>query len=274
MMGTETQLYHLPGFHEPFSSVSHLLGAGVFLILGCLLLLRGRSNPGGQIYLGIYVFSLVLLMTIRGSYHMSARGGATHKVIERLDHAAIFLLIAGTATPVHGILFHGCLRWGPLVFIWTAALTGITLKTIFFEYLPEWLGLTLYLMLGWFGLFAVIALGRRHGFTFVKPLLIGGIAYSIGGVIEYSQWFYFVPGVIHSHELFHIAVLMGAFWHWLFIWQFAAGGRFVQEPPAVRGDYDDDYGDRDAPRSGAPGGPAAPSPDTYREGDPGGFKPI
>ena len=57
---------------------------------------------------------------------------------------------------MYGILFHGWLRRGPLVLIWTAAIVGITLKTIFFEHLPEWLGLTFYLAMGWFGLFAVI----------------------------------------------------------------------------------------------------------------------
>ena len=71
-------------------------------------------------------------------------------------------------------------------------------------------------------------LARRYGIQFIKPLLYGGIAYSIGAVIEYNQWLVIVPGIILSHEVFHIAVLMGAFWHWLFIWQFAPGEAFVQ----------------------------------------------
>jgi len=223
----EPELYHLIGFYEPFSAMSHLLGALVFLVLGCLLMLRGRKNPAGLIYLGIYSFSVVLLLSLSGVYHMMVRGGAAHQVLERLDHSAIFVLIAGSFTPVHGILFHGWKRWGPLSLIWTAAITGITLKTVFFRDVAEWLGLSLYLAMGWVGVFGGVALGRRFGFNFIKPLLLGGIAYSIGGLIDFLQFLVVIPGVIHPHELFHVAVLMGIFWHWLFTWQFAAS------PPTV-----------------------------------------
>jgi channel protein (hemolysin III family) len=91
--------------------------------------------------------------------------------------------------------------------------------------------LTLYLAMGWMGIFAGVLLGRRHGFSFIKPLLIGGIAYSIGGLLEFLQWMMMIPGVVHAHELFHVAVLMGVFWHWLFIWQFA--GWAIDEPTSV-----------------------------------------
>jgi channel protein (hemolysin III family) len=228
VLETEPALHHLPGFHEPFSAMSHLLGAGIFLILGCLLLLRGRRNPSGLIYLGIYAVSVVLLLSMSGVYHVMVRGGAAHRVLERLDHGAIFVLIAGTYTPALGILFRGWLRWGPLVVIWAAAVAGVTLKTVFLDDLAPWLGLTIYLAMGWFGIFSGVLLARRYGFNFVKPLLWGGLAYSVGGVIDLLQWWIVIPGVIHPHELFHVAVLMGAFWHWLFVWQFARGEQSVQ----------------------------------------------
>jgi channel protein (hemolysin III family) len=159
---------------------------------------------------------------------MMVRGGTASRVLERLDHGAIFILIAGTFTPALGILFHGWRRWGPLAAIWIAAITGVTLKTIFFDDLAEWVGLTFYLTMGWFGLGSGIQLGRRYGFNFIKPLLLGGVAYSVGALIEFLRVMVIVPGVIHPHELFHMAVLMGAFWHWLFIWQFAAGEQSVE----------------------------------------------
>src|SRR5205807_10545243 len=90
VLEAEPVLYHLPGFHEPFSAMSHLVGAGVFLVLGCALLLRGRRNPDGLIYLAIYSVSVVLLLSLSGVYHMMIRGGAAHQVMERLDHSAIF----------------------------------------------------------------------------------------------------------------------------------------------------------------------------------------
>jgi hemolysin III len=223
MMESNAQLYHLPGLHEPFSALSHLAGAAVFLVLGSLLLWRGRRNHAGLAYLAVYAASVVLLMTLSGMYHMPVRGSAAHQLIGRLDHGAIFVLIAGSFTPVHGILLRGWLRWGPLTAIWTAAAAGIALKTVFYDELPEWIGLTFYLTMGWFGLFSGVVIGFRYGVHFVKPLILGGILYTIGAVVDFHQGMIFVPGVIHPHEFLHMMVLMGAFSHWLFIWQFAKG---------------------------------------------------
>src|SRR5262249_24159331 len=98
-----SELYHLPGFHEPFSAISHLLGAVVFFLLGLLLLQRGRGNRTRLIYLSVFVASYVFLFSMSGVYHMMVRGGTAHRVMERLDHGAIFVLIAGTFTPAHGL---------------------------------------------------------------------------------------------------------------------------------------------------------------------------
>lgn len=226
-MESQAQLYRLPGLHEPFSAVSHLLGAAAFLVLGALLLRRGRGNPAGVAYLGVYVGSVILLLTLSGMYHMPVRGSSTHQFIGRLDHGAIFVLIAGSFTPVHGILLKGWLRWGPLIVIWSAALAGITLKTVFYDDLPEWIGLTFYLTMGWFGLFTGTVVALRYGIHFVKPLVLGGIVYTIGAAIDFQQGPIFVPGMIHAHEFLHMTVLIGAFSHWLFIWQFARGEQSV-----------------------------------------------
>jgi channel protein (hemolysin III family) len=216
-------LYHLPGFHEPFSAISHLFGAVVFLILGYRLLRRGRGDGARMVSLGIYAASCVLLLSMSGVYHMMVRGGAAHWVMGRLDHGAIFVLIAGTFTPTHVILFRGWLRWGPLVLVWAAAVTGITLTTIFFDDLVEWLALSFYLTLGWFGGVSAVFLLRRYGFAFIKPLLWGGIAYSIGGVVDFLRWPAVIPHVVDSHGVFHVAVFAGAVLHWRFIRQFATG---------------------------------------------------
>lgn len=221
--GQIPELYHLPGFHDPFSAFSHLFGAAVFLILGGLLLRRGRGNRTRLAFLGVYVASCVFLLSMSGVYHMMVRGGTARQVMARLDHSAIFVLIAGTFTPLHGLLFRGWLRWGPLAFVWACAITGICVKAIFFDDLVEWIGLTLYLTLGWFGAASGVLVARRYGVRFVRPLLYGGVAYTIGAVIEYLRWPVVVSGVIHPHDVFHLAVLTGALFHWLFVRQFAAG---------------------------------------------------
>jgi channel protein (hemolysin III family) len=200
-----------------------MLGAILFLFLGLKLLQHGRGDRSRVAFLAVYAASCVLLLSMSTVYHMMVRGGTAHAVLGRLDHGAIFGLIAGTFTPTLGILFRGWLRWGQLLLIWAAAITGITLKTIFYDDVAEWLGLSFYLTLGWFGAFAAVLLVRRYGFAFIRPLLWGGVAYSIGGAVDLARWPTIIPRVIEGHEVFHIAVLIGAVFHWRFIWQFAGG---------------------------------------------------
>ena len=209
--------YSIPGFADPFSSILHLLAAVVFSVLAFFLVARGRGSAGRMFSLAVFAFSAVFLLSMSGVYHLLALGGTGRMVLQRLDHAGIFLLIAGSFTPLHGIMFKGFKRWGILALIWTLAITGLTLKVIFFDSIPEWVSLSVYLGLGWLGLLSGYWLGRRFGFAFVKPLLYSGLAYSFGGITEYFRWPVLIPGVIGPHELFHIAVIAGIGYHWHFI---------------------------------------------------------
>ena len=223
LLAARTAPYPIPGFADPFSSLSHLLGAGVFACLTPFLLWRGRGNAGRLFFLGVFAFATVLLLSMSGVYHLLSTGGVARAVLKRLDHGAIFILIAGTFTPVHGILFRGAWRWGPLLFIWLGAAAGVTLKTIFFDDVAEWLGLTFYLSLGWVGVISGLECWRRYGLAFIKPLIWGGLAYTVGGVLEFLRWPVLIPGVVGSHELFHVGVLAGIAFHWKFVFQFASG---------------------------------------------------
>lgn len=211
------ETYSIPGFAEPVSSLSHLLSAGIFAVLGFFLLRRGRGNLSNLLALGIFVFGCVFLLSMSGVYHLLTPGGAGHEVLQRLDHAAIFALIAGSFTPVHWILFSGWGRWGVLLLIWGLATTGITLKVIFFDNIPEWLGLMSYLGLGWIGLASGIDLWRRYGMAFVRPLVYSGLSYSVGGVLEFLRTPVLIPGVIGPHELLHFGVLAGIGFHFRFL---------------------------------------------------------
>jgi channel protein (hemolysin III family) len=205
--------------------MTHLLGAVVFALLTPALLRRGRGDPARVAFLGVYAFSCTFLLSMSAVYHMLPVGTGGRSVMERLDHGAIFVLIAGTFTPAHGILFRGAWRWGPLLLIWAAAVTGITFKMVFFSRLPEGLGLSLYLSLGWLGIFLAAVLWRSYGFRFVAPVLGGALAYTVGSVLEYfnGSWLQWIPGVLDAHALFHLMVLVGAGLHWWFVWRFADG---------------------------------------------------
>lgn len=95
-------IYAIPGFSEPFSALSHLLAAGVFLPLGIFMAV---TTLGGVASLIIFIVSVVFLLSMSGVCHLLEPGSTGRMALQRLDHAGIFLLIAGILTPVHGILF-------------------------------------------------------------------------------------------------------------------------------------------------------------------------
>jgi len=174
--------------------------------------------------ISLFVFSTatVLLLSTSGIYHL-LEPGDTRTFAQRLDHSAIFVLIAATFTPVHTILFRGKWRSGSLWFIWTVAIVGIGIKLIYFDQMPRWLGIGLYIGMGWLGLFSGISLTRRFGFHFVQPLAWGGLAYTVGAVLEGLRWPVLLAGVVQWHEMLHVAVLIGLCCHWSFIYQIADG---------------------------------------------------
>jgi len=214
------EIFSIPGFSEPFSSMSHLIAAFVMLILGGVLIWQGRVSRRHIITYSIFVLCGVFLLSMSGVFHLLEPNSTGRLVLQRLDHAGIFLLIAGTFTPIHGILFKGWWRWGMLIPIWIIAITGLTLKTIFFIGFPEWFGLILYLGLGWLGIISAVVIKRRYGFKFVTPLIYGAIAYSSGAVMEFLRTPVLISGVVGPHELFHVAVLIGLGYHFYFVRQF------------------------------------------------------
>jgi channel protein (hemolysin III family) len=217
----------IPGFSDPVSSLTHLAGALVFAILGGFLIARGRGEAPRVISLTVFVFACVLLLSLSGVYHLLTPETAARGVLARLDHAAIFVLIAGSFTPVHVILLRDRWQWHLLAWIWAAAIAGLTLKTVYFDTIPAWLGLLMYLGLGWLGLISTVALARQFGVRFVLPLVWGALAYTIGAVAEFLAWPVLLRGIVGPHEVFHLAVLAGVAFHWSFISGIAAGAPYL-----------------------------------------------
>jgi channel protein (hemolysin III family) len=213
----------ITGFSDPVSSMSHLGGALVFAYLAVALLRRGGGDRARMISLSVFAVSCVLLLGLSGVYHLLSPETAGRAVLKRLDHAAIFGLIAGSFTPVHTILFRGVWRWGALAAIWSAAIAGVIVKTVYFDVMPEWLGLTMYLGLGWIGVISATALARRYGWRPLQPVLWGALAYTAGALAEFLRWPVLLAGILGPHEIFHLAVLTGIACHWAFIAGIASG---------------------------------------------------
>ncbi len=202
------------GFSDPVSSLLHLVAAAICLWFGIIMLYKFKGSFIARLSLIIFVFGAIFMFSMSGVYHLLEQGGTPRYVLQHLDHAAIWVMIAGTFTPVHIILFAGWRRWGILTLVWTAAITGIVLKTIFFDDFPEWLGLIFYLALGWLGIVSGTMLAKQTGWYEIRFLGYGGIAYSLGALFEYFQPPFFIPGIFGPHEVFHVAIIFGVYFHW------------------------------------------------------------
>jgi channel protein (hemolysin III family) len=214
------QVISIPGIADPFSSLSHLLGAAIFAVFSVFLLRRGWSDLLRVVSLVIFCCGTVFLLVVSGLTHLTGPG-ASHEFLRRLDHAAIFFLIACSFTPMHVILFRGRERWLVLAIVWTVAVLGITFKTIYFDSIPPVAGTAMYIGMGWIGLISWRDLVRRYGFEFARPVMWGGLAYTIGAILNSLQWPVIMTGVIQSHEIFHVAVLIGLGCHWAFVYSIA-----------------------------------------------------
>jgi channel protein (hemolysin III family) len=226
-----SDLIAIPGFADPVSSLTHLVGALIALVAGVPLVWRGvraKDTLRSERHrlriasLVIFVGSAVLLLSMSGVYHLMDRHSPGRAVMQRLDHAAIFFLIAGTATPVYAIMFRGGWRWGMLTLLWVLAFVGVTLKSIYFAAFPQNVGVVLYIAMGWLAGISMVLLAKRYGVAFVLPLLLGGVVYTLGAVVEMIEPRPLLRAVFRSHELFHLAVLGGLTWQWRFIWLIAA----------------------------------------------------
>jgi channel protein (hemolysin III family) len=174
---SEVAVTSIPGFYEPLSSLSHLLAGVVFLPLGVIFIASNRGGALRTTGVSVFVSGVVFLLSMSGIYHLLPHGTAGRAVLERLDHAAIFVLIAATFTPVHMISFRGFSRWRILLVVWVTAITGLTLKTLLFEEMSEGLGLLLYLGLGWVGAWTAYLLYRQYGARHLTSVYIGALAY-------------------------------------------------------------------------------------------------
>ncbi len=213
------QVLPLPGVLEPVSALTHLLGALVFALLSIPLLRRARGDARRVALLGVYACACVLLLAMSGVYHMLPEESTGRAVMGRLDKAAIFVLIAGTHTPVQGLFFRGVARWGVLLALWLIAAAGITLFTIYYAHLPRGLATGVYLLLGWIAFPSGLLVWRRIGTREIAPLVLGGLAYSLGALLQWLRWPNLAPGVFGPHEMWHLAVLAGMGLHWAFLFR-------------------------------------------------------
>lgn len=208
-------------FREPISGLTHLV-AGIFAFVGFIvLLIVGRDELWKQISLAVYGLSLVLMMFSSTAYHLVDARREWVRFLRKLDHAAIYLLIAGTYTPFCVNQLTGFFRWGLLGIVWGLALAGIVSK-MFIMHAPRGLAAGLYLLMGWMSVVMVRELIIALPTGALVWLLLGGAFYTIGAIIYITKAMDFVPGVFGFHEVWHLFVILGAFCHFISILAYIA----------------------------------------------------
>jgi hemolysin III len=196
-------------FREPFNAISHLVGAILGLAGMVYLLVLSRTDPRAMIGFGIYGLLTVLLFGSSAAYHWSHRGS---ELLRKLDHTAIYLMIAGTYTPVCLLGLPGMPGVVVLALQWSLAVIGLV-ATVTMRKPPTWLRLTLYLVMGWMALPLAGMIVREASPATFAWIVAGGLAYTLGCVIYAAKrpnpW----PGRFGFHEIWHLFVLAGGICH-------------------------------------------------------------
>ncbi len=200
------------GFQDPLSSIIHLLTAFAAIYFGLRLLLKSRGNALRVTSISFYLFCCIYLFSMSGVYHILTKNSTSAYVLRILDHTGIYLMIAGSFTPFQIILLRGYRRWVPLIITWILAITGLTLTSIFFNSMPEWLLLSFFLSMGWMSLVTVWFIKDVCPGT-VKKIFIGGVLYTIGATFDFLRWPVIIPGIFEAHEIFHLFITAAAVVH-------------------------------------------------------------
>jgi hemolysin III len=201
---------------QPFNGLSHLAGAILSLIGMAYLIIKGWGDPLREASYVIYGISLMLMFSASAAYHLSTSSERGMLILRKLDHTAIYLLIAGTYTPICLIFFTGFWRQNLLWIIWLMALAGIIVK-LFVIKAPRWVTAGIYLAMGWISVMAAGEMMRSMPPAALVWLLAGGLFYTIGALIYISKKMDFMPGVFGFHEVWHIFVMLGAASHFIVV---------------------------------------------------------
>ncbi|MGI5920908.1 MAG: PAQR family membrane homeostasis protein TrhA [Syntrophomonadaceae bacterium] len=212
----------VPAHHklkDPFSGLSHLIGA-LFSVAGLWVLVyyAGRYATVKHIVtFAIFGAALILLYSASALYHLLNVSEKKNLILRRIDHMMIYVLIAGTYTPICIIALPKVWGLSLLVSIWVLALIGIILTLIWFS-APRWFTTAIYILMGWMVVVAFLPLMQSLPAAGLGWLVGGGVAYTVGAVIYGTKWPPLTSSWFGFHEIFHLFVIAGSVAHyWLML---------------------------------------------------------
>jgi len=204
---------------EPINALTHFLGFLAAIPAVVALVLLSKHDGPKLAGMAVYGGSLVLLFFASSAYHFFDLGPRGNKLLRKLDHTAIFLLIAGTYMPPMIHLLDGAWRTTMISVVLGIALAGIVFK-LFWIGCPDWLSAGIYLAMGWIVVIpSPLIIPQLSGWAAFWGAL-GGAAYSLGAVVYVKRWPDPWPKVFGFHEIWHLFVLCGAGAHFVFTLSF------------------------------------------------------
>lgn len=189
-----------------------------FMALGaCILLIAKSSNSTSTMASLVYSFGLLLLFGVSACYHRLHWAPRERALMKRLDHSAIFLLIAGTFTPICLLALSEVIGQQLLVLVWSVALLGI-LQSVFWVKAPKWFTAVFYVGMGWIIFPYLTELRLSMGSSNLYWLGAGGLAYTIGALFYATKRPKLAPHMFGYHELFHLMTIIGAAFHFIVVY--------------------------------------------------------
>ncbi len=209
---------------DPGSAITHLIGSVGAAAVAVPLLLKANPAKNELLSLSIFIFSMFLLYTASTLYHTFDISDKVNKALKKFDHMSIYLLIAGTYTPICMVVLNNRIGYIMLGVIWSMALLGICF-TAFWVTCPKWLSSIIYIIMGWTCVMAFGPLLDSLSTAAFGWLLAGGIIYTIGGIIYALKLPIFNSRHRNfgSHEIFHLFCLGGSLCHFILIYVYVAG---------------------------------------------------
>ena len=202
---------------DPISALTHLIGFIVSVALTPVLFIKASYSMctiTDLIALAVYRLSVSLLYRASTAYHTFILPGRGARILKKFDHMSIFVMIAGTYTPVCLILMNRNTGIPLLIAVWSVAAVGMLVKA-FWVYCPKYVSSIIYIAMGWAALFKIKTIRTALGPGAFTLLLTGGIFYTVGGII-YALKIRF-SNDWSEHEIFHLLILLGSLCHYLLI---------------------------------------------------------
>ena len=210
---------------DPGSALTHFIAMLLALSAATPLLIKAARSPEltHMLALTIFIISMILLYAASTIYHTLDISPKVNKLLRKVDHMMIFILIAGTYTPVCMLVLGDHTGWVLLALVWSIALIGILINALWIT-CPKWFSSLIYIAMGWVCVFAfgkIIAALPASAFGW---LLAGGIIYTVGGIIYALKLPLFNSRFKNfgSHELFHLFVMGGSLCHYIMMYAFVA----------------------------------------------------